>query len=399
MLCSLIPESDILRQVNEIGMVTLVIVVIASLIAIVVGTLMSNGISKAMNKTAGSLTKVAAGDLTTELSTKRKDEFSLLIKSLVISMANIRNVLMEVTEFSNKVTTASSDVSKVSDNILGSSREISSAVEMVEKGVVSQAIDAEKILVQMNQFSKKITEVCDNMEGMNQIADSTKGIVNDGMVIIDKLQEKSSDTTQITKIIIKEVGKMEVQSESIENIVDVINDIAEQTNLLALNASIEAARAGEAGRGFAVVADEIRKLAEQSVNAVEQIREIVGKIQSKTHTTVDSARKAEDMLGSQLDALNNTIQVFNNVNQYVEKLLTSLGSVWKNAEEMRDSKGEILEAIESISSISEQTAASSEEVTATIINQVEAVSHLAKDAEELATNTKKLEEAIRRFKV
>ncbi len=399
MLCSLIPEADILSQVDGIQAFTLVIVAIASLLAILVATLMSGGISRAMNATATSLVKVAAGDLTTEMKTKRKDEIRLMVESLAETLANIREVLREVADFSRKVTGASDDVSRVSDSMLDSTREISDAVEMVEKGVVSQADDAEKILMQMNDFSKMITEVCDSMDGMNRIADSTKGVVSGGMVIIDELQEKSGDTTKITKVIIGEVESMEEESSSIGHIIEVINDIAEQTNLLALNASIEAARAGEAGRGFAVVADEIRKLAEQSVRAVDQIRGIVGNIQTHTQSTVGSARKAEVILSSQLEALDNTIQVFHNVNQYVEKLLDGLTSVSKYVEEMRDSKGEILEAIENISSISEETAASSEEVSATTVNQVEAVDHLTKEAGTLAENAKRLEEAVKRFKI
>ena len=143
------------------------------------------------------------------------------------------------------------------------------------------------------------------------------------MTSIQELKGNAESTVQITNQVIEEITKLKDSSKSIAHIIGAINEIAEQTNLLSLNASIEAARAGEAGRGFAVVADEIRKLAEQSVDSVNEIRKIVDDINAKTNDTVNIAKKAEDVVEIQGESLQNAEHVFDKIQeQYQHSLLS-----------------------------------------------------------------------------
>lgn len=140
------------------------------------------------------------------------------------------------------------------------------------------------------------------------------------MVIVANLGEKVQGTTEVTETIIREIRELNKESIAINSIIGTINEIAEQTNLLSLNASIEAARAGEAGRGFAVVSEEIRKLAEQSGNAGNQIGEIINHIQERLAATIETAGLAGESVAFQTEALNNTVDVFKNISQQVSKL-------------------------------------------------------------------------------
>lgn len=172
-----------------------------------------------------------------------------------------------------------------------------------------------------------------------------------------------------------------------------------QTNLLSLNASIEAARAGEAGRGFAVVAEEIRKLADQSMEAANQIQNTVKDITEQNKEAVSTAGKAEEIVSSQIEALTRTINVFKKINLHVNSLADNFKDIIERLKTIETVKEGALTSIQNISAVTQQTAASSEEMNATAILQMEAVEQLSKSANILENDAKKLVEAIKIFKI
>jgi methyl-accepting chemotaxis protein len=398
-LCALVPKHTILKQVNEIRILSIVFVTLACIIAGVIGTVIAGGIGSEIVKLAKSIAMAAKGDLTTKFKTKRKDEFLILSNSLMDMVGGMRNLIETVASFGSKVNGSADTLSHTSSDILVSTKDISLAIGEIEKGVVQQASDTEQCLVQMSDLSDKINQVYESTYEIEQIAKDTKIIVGGGLVTMDELSNKSSATTDITHTVINEIEALELQSRNIANFVNVINEIASQTNLLSLNASIEAARAGDAGRGFAVVAEEIRKLADQSVNASNQINSIVSEIQNKTKVTVVSAKKAENIVGSQMEALAKTISTFNNINEHVGNLVNNLNNISEGVKGIEAAKDETLDAIRNISAVSQQTATSSEEVSATATNQISSVEYLSQSAAELAEDSKKLEEAIQMFQI
>ena len=398
-VCALVPESTIIKQANDIKTLSVIFVSLACIFALLLGTAMAGGIGNAISKLMKSITLAAKGDLTAKFDTKRKDEFNILSKGLTDMVDGMRNLIAEVAEVGAKVSGSAGMLSATSETILGATKDISLTIDEIEKGVVQQSTDTEHCLGQMSNLSDKINQVYGSTYEIEQIANDTKTIVGEGIVIVDELNIKTKATTNITQVVIREIEALVVQSRNIGNFVGVINEIASQTNLLSLNASIEAARAGDAGRGFAVVADEIRKLADQSVKAASQIQSIVTEIQNKTQGTVVSAKQAENIVGSQSEALQRTIHVFENINKHVGKLANNLNNISIGVKGIETAKEDTLDAIRNISAVSQQTAAASEEVSATANNQIDSVENLSRSALELANDAKKLEEAILLFRI
>jgi methyl-accepting chemotaxis protein len=399
MVCALVPESTILEKAQSIKLLTVFAIIIASVLALFVGTLIAASIGAEISKLSKSIAVAAQGNLTTKFRTKRKDEFLILSNSLNDMVEGMRGLIEQVATVGNQVNESADSLSDTSSDILTSTKDISLAIDEIEKGVVQQASDTEQCLLQMSNLSDKINQVYNNTYEIEKIAKDAKVIVGEGITTIDELNDKSNATTEITRVVINEIEDLELQSGSIESFIEVINSIADQTNLLSLNASIEAARAGEAGRGFAVVASEIRKLAEQSVKASNQITTVVSSIKEKTKVTANSAKKAEDIVASQMEALTKTVKNFENINEQVGSLVNNLNNIAEGVRGIENAKDDTLDAIRNISAISQQTATSSEEVSATAINQITSVEYLSQSATELAQQAKRLEEAIQNFQI
>lgn len=399
MLCSLVPKADIISHANDIRIITVIVVILAGIIALFIGTIIASGIGSKMLEMSSVLSKVAQGDLTTKFEANRKDEFGMMANSIADILGNMRLLIGKVADIGAKVVEASDKVSVTTEGVLESTVGISKAVEEMERGALLQAEDTENGLSQMANLSEQMNAVYGNTYEMDKIANDTKEIIKEGIVSVNQLNDKSCETTRITKVVIEGIEELEQQSNTIGGIVKVINDISKQTNLLSLNASIEAARAGSAGRGFTIVAAEIRSLAEQSLEAAEQIRGIVENIQRKTKDTVISARQAEETVGYQTEALDGTVKVFQSINQHVESLADKMDAILHGVEDAEVSTKDTLDSIRNISAVAQQSAAASEEVSAMTMEQAQVMEELRGEAIILAQDAQSLSQEISKFKL
>lgn len=398
-VCALVPKDTILKSSDSIKKLNFGFVIIACIFAALTIVFIAGGISKAIGSLMNSISQASKGDLTVKFDTKSKDEFHVLSEGISNMLISMRKLIGEVQEVGTKVSSSAGIMSDTSEELLVATKDISVTIDDIEKGVVQQASDTEKCLIQMAGLSDQINHVYNNTSEIEMIAENTKIIAGEGIIIVNELNDKSKATADITQNVIIKIQEFEIQSKNIAGFVSTINEIASQTNLLSLNASIEAARAGDAGRGFAVVANEIRKLADQSVQAVNQIQHIVKEIATKTKDTIDTAKQAESIVESQTEALNKTVEVFDFINDHVNDLALNLNNISIGIKQIETTKETTMDAIQDISAVSEETAASSEEVSATALNQIDAVERLRLAALELSDNAKNLDESIKIFKI
>ncbi len=399
MVCALIPKSTILGEVQKIKAWSIGLVSASCLVAILLVIFIAGGITRAITMINRSISLLSKGDLTAQFDTKRKDEFSILSSGITDMMSDMRTLIGEVQEVGGTVSSSAKNLSSTADDLLDTTKGISRTIDEVGQGIIQQSEDTERCLVQMSHLSGQINQVYTNTNEIEQIANNTQNITGEGIEIISELSIKSKATSEITQDVIQKIQEFNAQSKKIEGFVNIIDEIASQTNLLSLNASIEAARAGEAGKGFAVVAQEIRKLADQTVNAAKQIQITVKDINTQNDETVRTAEEAEHIVASQTKSLDKTVQVFDNINHHVNDLALNLNDILQRVKTIETAKDDMLTAIQNISAVTEQTAASSEEVNATAINQVDSVERLQTAAKVLESDARKLEAAIQFFKI
>ncbi len=398
-LYSLIPESTILDQVSDIKSITVGIVVLAVIIALVVCTLISTGLSSTIKNIISGVKKAAVGDLTVTFETKRKDEFELLINSLSDMILSMKGLIEKTVQVSLAVKNSAHIVGDTAGSFIKSSKNIAASLGDIEQGSYQQASDAENCLSMMDNLSAKIGEVYNNTEEINLIADNTKTIVSTGVDTIGVLEDRITDTSDMSKLLTDEIAYMKKDVSSIGEIIQMINYIADQTNLLSLNASIEAARAGQAGRGFAVVADEIRKLAEQSINAASKVDENITRINSRTNNMVEIANKTVVVVESQEQALSDTVHIFHRIDEQVDNLVQFLQKISEGVVTVEEVKTNTLSSIESISSIIEEASAVTGEVNSTAQRQLNLAEELNNATKQMEIDSDTLEAAIELFTI
>lgn len=399
MICTLIPKATIIAQASGIKSITIIVVIIAVLIAGLLGTIMSGHINKNIYQILSQLIKVSDGDLTTNLAIKAKDEFKLLADGVNVMIDNMRSLITNVTAASDALTDSAGQVSSSAETFIDTSKDIQNAIFEIESGVSNLDENSADCMAQMDSLSGRIEDVIADTNEISTLTDSTGISIEEGISSMQNLTESAKKTSDMTQNVISAIEALSEKSRSIGQIVESINHIARETNLLSLNASIEAARAGEAGRGFSVVAEQIRGLADQSAASAGQIQNIINDIIHNTEEVVSIAQETEKTVLSQETAMNQTASSFHDMDTQIHSLMTSLSHIIQNVENMEHAKNTTLNAVESISAVSEQTAAGSANVHRTVSSQQSAITTLESAAANLQKKASDLSELLKQFTI
>ncbi len=277
--------------------------------------------------------------------------------------------------------------------------QISTTIDEIAKGASEQASQAQQGVTVVDKLSGQINIVAQSYQSVTSETDTIQKLNNVGVESVKILREKSAENNKTTHQIFDVIENLSSKSKDIGIFVESIEDIAEQTNLLALNAAIEAARAGEAGKGFAVVAEEVRKLADQSTKSTEEINNLVESIQEETSLAVQAVEAIKKSANEQNEAVDKTDKSFTSIATTLTHIIEKINEVNTSIQQMNTDKNAVIEAIENISSISQQTAASSEEVAATTEQQVHTVESMKSSADNLSALVKQLSNNLKKYKI
>ncbi len=384
-LCSLIPLDVVTGQAEKIKTITITLVILAGMISLLIGTLITFGIQKNMKGISKKLDEVAKGNLTVIVKARGRDEFQSLAAAATNMIQNNKKLVLKLSGTVQQLEKSAGDVNDASVDINNYSSDITRAIDEISEGMSKQAEHAQECVVKTSGLSEKMQDISSMVEEVEASVDRTEKMIQQGTEIVNALGSRARETSDITAKVGSSIEMLRKESEIINGFVEIISDISSQTNLLSLNASIEAARAGEAGRGFAVVAEEIRKLADDSNRAADEIRNNVENISNQTLSSVKSAKEAESMVALQAEAVDEVVEVFRNMNDQMADLFSSMKKISESTETADKERNDTLDAVENISAIIEETASGSalvHEMAAQLLSSVEKLNMTARVLDE-----------------
>nr|WP_312292402.1 methyl-accepting chemotaxis protein [Clostridium chromiireducens] len=389
------------KEVTDNVMTMKTTVIMTSLLCIIIGIIISmlsaSYIMKEIGKLKKAFNNVAQGDFTQRIAVTAKDEFGDLGDNFNSMIDSVLNLMKGVQSTSSHLIETAFSISSMSEETTASISEVSNAIQEVASGATSQAQSATEVAMSVEELSDRIDEISNETTHINGLSKETEKLSTQGLVILNDLISKAEKSKENA---IKSGGMVHEMGESINKInyiSDAIAGITEQTNLLALNASIEAARAGEAGKGFAVVAEEIRKLAEESKMSTDEIKAIVGEINSKNSATKIAMEESKNMSQKQGEAIKETEDIFNRIVDSIMPLTGAIENIKVLNEKMHQNKEVVKAQIENIAAVSEESASISEEVTASAQEVSATMDELTQYASNLHDISNELKDELKNF--
>ncbi|MDR0827992.1 MAG: methyl-accepting chemotaxis protein [Desulfovibrio sp.] len=294
----------------------------------------------------------------------------------VASVLQLITDLTAIKDTQRNIQNVANQAASISNRVAAASEELSAQVEEVSRGAEVQRTRVESTASAMTEMNSTVLEVARNAGQASEQSEATKNKAADGAGLVDQVVKSINLVNRVALALQKNMQELGSQAESIGGVMNVISDIADQTNLLALNAAIEAARAGEAGRGFAVVADEVRKLAEKTMSATQEVGSNISAIQQSTKININEVENAAKAVTEATDLANTSGQALAEIVNLATSNSAIVASIAAAAEEQSATSEEINHAIEEINNITGET-------TDGMVQASAAVQELAQMAQEL----------------
>ena len=394
-LVGFISSKETSATTNKMISNTVIFSIIAFVIGIGIALSVTASMTKEIKKVSGHMKDVASGDLTDRIDVKKKNEFGDLENNFNNMVENMAVLIKGVEEKSGVIVDASAKIAGVSKSTTETVGQVSEAIQSVAVGASGQADSTQTATQEVENLADRLKETKAYVTDISEMSVETQKLSNKGLTIVDELITKGQRSIDNSKISKEVVSEMVSSIEKINFISDAITEITEQTNLLSLNASIEAARAGESGKGFAVVADEIRKLAEQSQQSTDEIKQIVNEITIKSQQVEQTMDESVGIIEEQNVSIKDAKELFDSVNGLKE----GLDNITQLNEAMDTNRNNVVSKMEDVAAVATETAAASEEVTASAVDVEQTMHDLNEFTVELDNIAEALKEAIDKFKL
>jgi len=339
------------------------------------------------------------GDLTVRSNLRRRDEIGQLSASFNNMMEQITLLVRQAGESAAQVMRHAGEVNAVTRENAQIAQEVARAMDEIAKGSSDLAAQADESHGHAGVIAVQMDNTVAAYERMSETAQQVLELADRGASNMAELVEKTKESEEKTQIMFGKVDALKESIMSIRNILGMLNSITSQTNILSLNASIEAARAGEAGKGFMVVAGEIRKLADQTREALGVVGDITERIEAEADETIRVIGEVRPVYERQLAAVDLTDRMLGEVRDKMDRMFEQLQEVTASVDRLRESQRKIVASITNVSAVAEESSATTEEVASLTSEQLRGSDRLLRLSDELKSLSESMEQSLNKFTI
>ncbi|MBT2694869.1 methyl-accepting chemotaxis protein [Bacillus sp. ISL-55] len=392
-------QKDLKNQIQFIIFAAIIGSILLVVVAGGIGVRLTSSITKPLKQIAINAQEISKGNLMIEkVPYKHKDELGTLNESFDVMAAQLTSLLQKVNMASREVEDFAAEIEQENIALTEISNQVAVSTDELSAGAQTVSEDLQQSVELIDDMDKEIMLNLDHTQESSSYSKEAVEAIGEGRKAIEGQKALISENKLASQSIQTATDHFVGYAAKIEDMAASVSAIAAQTNLLALNAAIEAARAGEAGKGFAVVAAEVRKLAEESNTATTQIFDMVNLLKSGLDEIGEAVNKGGIIAEEQMKSMNVTMSAFGNIEAKVTGISEKVTQLVKGMEASKELGAKVLHNVESISAVVEETAAGSEEISASTTEQLSAFGNLSKKVTDLRKLTSELNDSVSIFK-
>ena len=395
-----VPKSEILAPIMKMGAVVAVIIILSIAMLISIILYITRSIATPITELGKIAEQVAEGNLSHKFSdTDRQDEIGRLHQSFAKMSKNLHDLVQRSLKAADQLAVSSEELTSSAGQSANASQSAAEAVTHIAQSAQQQNDIVDRSIDSVNAMSDEMNQVVNVIHDVAASAAETHKATTEGQsglhVAVEGMKTINSSTAEVADA----VNSLYEGSKRISEIVEMITQIASQTNLLALNAAIEAARAGESGKGFAVVAEEVRKLAEQSETAAQQITTLITENSSQIERTFSIMQQQKERVGDGVTQVNEAGKKFDRIAELVQGLSERVTSIETLAQRVRQGSAQTVSSVQEIKNASNDVRKEAENVSAVSEEQAASTQEIAAASQTLSQLAHELKETVGRFHV
>ena len=389
------------QQAKMSNLILLIVTIAASVVGIILGIILLRSILKPLNLLNKQMMDIAEGeaDLTQQIDIKQKDEFGILAGSFNKFVASLRDIVSQIGASSEMVAASAEEFSASAGQSKATSQQVAESMQVIADQAGRQTRELDRTSETLQNSLDKLSTISVNATDMADFSNMMRQQAEDGSHSIRQVGDQMHSIHQSVDQADQSVSVLATHASQIDAMTTLINEVSAQTNLLALNAAIEAARAGEHGKGFAVVADEVRKLAEQSAAATQQIKDLVTRIQTETQSTLGAIQTVKADVAAGSEVTRSTVEQFTRILQAVEDISGKTSEIAQHTVQMNHDFTESSQAMNQVNQGTRDISGSTQEIAAATEEQLASSEEIMHSAASLTDLAEELQVLVHRFKV
>lgn len=376
--------------------------IIAAIFSFIFSSIVRKIISSPINRLSSLSSSFKNMDFTSDVDAdllSREDEIGILSNSFEEIRNEITKLVVKIRTASDNMLLTSKELNDEFSKVKELSNNISSAMDEMAQCAMQQALDTEsgaEHIETLNFILDKNSNLIRDLIGATDEVDQN---VNNGIELMDKINQLNYENTQATKEIFDIVKQTGINTDKITQASNLIANISDKINLLALNTAIESSNSSEIGMKFAIVAEDIRKLAGDSAKSTEVINKIVEDLSKNSSTALEKMEQLENSLDAQNQSFNDAFSQYKLIQQSNSNALNTLNHMAVIRSDLEDNRDNIMQTLEALSGMSEQSAATAQSVSDNAQEQTDMVNDLSGHSENLVGVAEDLKNQVAKFKI